>query len=61
MPELITPETGVLVESVGGAIAGLAQVEAIDRAACRARVAAHFSVEAMADRYIELYRQILGH
>jgi len=60
MPELITPETGVLVESAGGAITALGQVEAIDRAACRARVAAHFSVEAMADRYIELYRRILG-
>ncbi len=28
----------------------------IDRAACRARVAACFSVDAMADRYIDLYR-----
>jgi glycosyltransferase involved in cell wall biosynthesis len=60
MPELITPETGVLVDSAGGAIAALAQFEGIDRAACRARVAAHFSVEAMADRYIALYRQILS-
>ena len=60
MPELITPETGVLVESVGGAITALGQVEGIDRAACRARVAECFSVEAMAENYIQLYRRILG-
>jgi glycosyltransferase involved in cell wall biosynthesis len=59
MPELITPETGLLVDSVGGAIAALGKVEAIDRAACRARVAECFSVEAMADSYIALYRRIL--
>lgn len=59
MPELITPETGFLVGSVGEAITALGQVAGIDRAACRARVAAHFSVEAMADRYIQLYRRIL--
>lgn len=61
MPELITPGTGVLVDSTGAAITALGQIEGIDRAACRARVAAHFSVETMADRYIELYRRILGH
>lgn len=60
MPELITPETGILVGSTGEAIAALAQVEAIDRAACRARVAAHFTVEAMADQYIALYERILA-
>ena len=60
MPELITPETGILVGSTGEAIAALARVEAIDRAACRARVEAHFSVEAMADKYIALYERILS-
>lgn len=60
MPELITPETGVLVDSTGAAITALGRIEGIDRAACRAHVAAHFSVETMADRYIELYRRILG-
>lgn len=60
MPELITPETGILVKSTGEAITALAEVEAIDRAACRRRVEAHFSVEAMADRYIALYERILS-
>lgn len=59
MPELITPDTGMLVDSVGDAIAALGDVDAIDRAACRARVAECFSVEAMAENYIRLYRRIL--
>jgi glycosyltransferase involved in cell wall biosynthesis len=60
MPELIVDgETGRLVNSVEAAIAAVEQVGSIDRAACRARVAARFSVEAMADKYIALYRRIL--
>ena len=61
MPELIDDGiTGFLVADVDGAIAAVARVGEIDRAACRAAVAARFSVERMADRYIALYREILG-
>lgn len=60
MPELITPDTGTLVHSVGQAISALDKIDTIDRAACRARIEAHFSVEAMAERYIALYERILG-
>jgi glycosyltransferase involved in cell wall biosynthesis len=61
MPELIDHgATGLLVGSAGEAIAALGEVVAIDRAACRAAVAARFSVETMAERYLELYRRILG-
>jgi glycosyltransferase involved in cell wall biosynthesis len=61
MPEIIRDsETGVLVESTGGAITALTQIPGIDRAACRRDVAERFSVEAMADKYLTLYRQILG-
>jgi glycosyltransferase involved in cell wall biosynthesis len=59
MPELIEPGTGVLVESAGEAIAALAQVPGIDRRACRRAVEERFSVEAMADKYLKLYRRIL--
>jgi glycosyltransferase involved in cell wall biosynthesis len=59
MPELITQETGVLVDSTGAAITALTEVEGIDRAACRRRVEEHFSVEAMADKYIALYETVL--
>ncbi|TGX53649.1 glycosyltransferase family 4 protein [Sphingomonas gei] len=60
MPELITPETGILVGSTDEAIAAIDRVEQIDRAACRKRIVDHFSVEAMADKYIALYERILA-
>jgi glycosyltransferase involved in cell wall biosynthesis len=61
MPEIIRDgETGVLVESTGGAITALTRIPGIDRAACRLEVAERFSVKAMADKYLALYRQILG-
>ena len=61
MPELIVDGvTGFLVDSVEEAVAAVARLPQIDRAACRAHVAARFSVERMADRYQELYRSLLG-
>jgi hypothetical protein len=57
---LITSETGILVKSAGEAITALGEIDGVDRAACRHRVEAHFSVEAMADKYIALYERILG-
>ncbi|WP_174292503.1 glycosyltransferase family 4 protein [Sphingomonas bacterium] len=61
MPELIEDGvTGFLVDSVEAAVAAVGRLDTIDRAACRARVAERFTVEAMADRYIELYRRILA-
>jgi glycosyltransferase involved in cell wall biosynthesis len=61
MPEIVRDgETGVLVESTGAAITALTRIEGIDRAACRRDVAQRFSVEAMAEKYLALYREILG-
>ena len=61
MPELIEDGvTGFLVDSVEEAIAAVGRLGEIDRAACRARVAERFTVEAMADRYLDLYRRILS-
>jgi glycosyltransferase involved in cell wall biosynthesis len=61
MPELIDHGvTGFLVDSVEEAVAAVARLGEIDRRACRAAVADRFSVEAMADRYIALYRRIIG-
>ncbi len=60
MPELIEDGvTGFLVDSVDEAIAAVARLPQINRAACRGAVAERFSVERMADRYIQLYRRIL--
>lgn len=62
MPELIEHGvTGFLVDSVDEAVAAVDRIGEIDRAACRASVAARFTVERMADRYLSLYRSLLGH
>ena len=61
MPELIEDGvTGFLVDTVDEAVAAVARLGEIDRAACRARVAARFTVDRMADAYLKLYREILG-
>jgi len=38
----------------------IGRIGEIDRAACRAAVSVRFTVERMADRYLELYRSLLG-
>ncbi len=59
MPEVIKHGvTGFLVENVDEAVEAINCIGDIDRAACRAAVSAHFTIERMADRYIDLYRQI---
>lgn len=61
MPELIDHGvTGFLVDSVDAAVEAIARIDDIDRAACRAAVSERFTVERMADRYLQLYRSILG-
>ncbi|MEH3048419.1 glycosyltransferase family 4 protein [Sphingomonas adhaesiva] len=61
MPELIDHGvTGFLVDTPQDAVAAIARVGEIDRAACRRAVAERFSVARMADDYIALYRRILG-
>lgn len=61
MPEIVKDgETGILVRSASEAVTALSRIDGIDRAACRRDVEERFSVEAMADRYVELYRRILG-
>ncbi len=61
MPELIEDGvTGFLVRTLDEAVEAVDRVGELDRAACRARVAERFSVERMADRYLQLYRTLLG-
>jgi glycosyltransferase involved in cell wall biosynthesis len=61
MPELIDDgATGILVGSADEGVEAVERVGSIDRAACRRAIEARFSVEAMADAYIALYRRILG-
>jgi glycosyltransferase involved in cell wall biosynthesis len=61
MRELITHGvTGFLVDGLDGAVEAVARIGEIDRAACRAAVASRFTVDHMADRYLSLYRDLLG-
>ena len=61
MPELIDDGvTGFLVDNVDEAVEAISRIDEIDRAACRAAVAARFTVDRMADRYLDLYRSLLG-
>jgi glycosyltransferase involved in cell wall biosynthesis len=61
MPELIDHGvTGFLVNSVGEAVDAIGRIGEIDRGACRAAVSTWFTVDRMADRYMELYRSLLG-
>jgi glycosyltransferase involved in cell wall biosynthesis len=61
MPELIDDGvTGFLVDSLEAAVDAIDRIDEIDRAACRAAVSARFTVDRMADRYLGLYRSILG-
>ena len=61
MPELIEDGvTGFLVDGVDAAVVAIGRIGEIDRAACRAAVSARFTVDLMADRYLNLYRSILG-
>jgi hypothetical protein len=41
-------------------VAAVGRIGEIDRAACRAAVSARFTVDHMANRYLDLYRSILG-
>ena len=61
MPELIDDGvTGFLVDNFDEAVAAIDRVDQIDRAACRRRVADNFTVDRMAERYLTLYRELLG-
>ena len=61
MPELIDHGvTGFLVNSVDEAVEAIGRIGEIDRAACRAAVSARFTADRMADRYLDVYRSLLG-
>jgi len=60
MPELIEHGvTGFLVDTFDEAIAAIGRIGEIDRAQCRHAVERRFTVERMAERYIDLYERIL--
>lgn len=52
--------TGFVVEDVAQAVDAIVKIEGIDRGACRERVERLFSVDAMVEGYLDVYRNILG-
>jgi glycosyltransferase involved in cell wall biosynthesis len=59
VPEVVVPgRTGFVGESIVDLVDGVKRIETIDRAACRRRVEAQFSVERMADAYEAVYRRV---
>ncbi len=61
MPELIDDGvTGFLVDNVDEAVAAIARIDEIERNACRQAIRDRFTVDRMADRYLELYRTLIG-
>jgi len=60
VPEVVADgRTGYLVGSVDEAVAAVARLDRIDRAACRAHVEATFGVDRMVDGYLAVYRSLL--
>lgn len=52
-------QTGFVVQDVAEAVAALDRIHTINRAACRAHVEAHFTVDHMVEGYLAVYRAIL--
>jgi glycosyltransferase involved in cell wall biosynthesis len=52
--------TGFLVESLGGAVAAVADLGRLDRATCRAEFERRFTVERMARDYVSVYERLAG-
>lgn len=60
-PEVIAHgKTGFLCNTVEECVAAIAQIPAIDRRACRDRVAENFNLKRMVDGYEQVYLQLLA-
>ena len=60
MPELIEDGvTGVLVDGVDSAVAGVRRAVRLDRAVCRQAAERRFSADRMVDGYIDVYESVL--
>ena len=61
MPELIeNGKNGFLVNTVADAIEVVGQIKNIDRKYCRLYIEQHFTVNQMAEKYIQVYEKILS-
>jgi len=61
MPELIeNGKNGFLVNTVDGAIEAVGQIKNIDRKYCRRYIEQHFTINQMAEKYIQVYETVLN-
>jgi len=61
MPEVVDEGlTGRLVDDVDQAVAAVAGIAELDRAACRTRSRSRFSADRMVDDYLAIYRELVG-
>lgn len=61
MPEVVDEGlTGRLVDDVEQAVAAVAGIAGLDRAACRARARSRFGADRMVDDYLAIYRELVG-
>jgi glycosyltransferase involved in cell wall biosynthesis len=58
LPEIITPESGAMGDTLDELVALRPGLARLDPEAVRARVLERFTHRAMAERYVELYRQV---
>ena len=58
MPELITADTGFLVDDVDGAVAAVTASLTLDRGSIRAHAVDRFGVARMVDAYIDAYQAV---
>lgn len=59
LPEVVTPDVGVLGDTLEELIAGLGRISAIDPAVCRQRVERHFHYRVMAAGHLRMARGFL--
>lgn len=59
LPEIVSPETGALGDTLEELIALRPSIDRIDPGACRTRVAERFSHRVMAESYLRLYREVI--
>ena len=59
LPEIVSPDTGALGDSLEDLITLRPSIDRIDPEACRLRVAERFSHLTMAESYLRLYREVI--
>jgi glycosyltransferase involved in cell wall biosynthesis len=61
IPEIVTDGvTGFVADDAAGMAAAVERLDTIDPAACRTEAVARFSLERMADAYLELFERVAG-